>query len=186
MPSRALRAVSRRLTPSLSFSHSATPHANPSSMAIPTISMPPPPPIQQYQQPRTRVALPSVLMRSGTSKGLFLHRRDLPSSQAELTNILLSAMGSRDGDSKQLDGIGGATSTTSKVAIVSKSTRPGVDLDYTFAQVGVGSGTVDFSGNCGNICSGVGPFALDEGLVTAHPGQSEVNFATVQYCVGVR
>jgi len=95
-------------------------------------------------------------------------------------------MGSRDGDSKQLDGIGGATSTTSKVAIVSKSTRPGVDLDYTFAQVGVGSGTVDFSGNCGNICSGVGPFALDEGLVTAHPGQSEVNFATVQYCVGVR
>ncbi|KAH9215899.1 methylitaconate delta2-delta3-isomerase [Leptodontidium sp. 2 PMI_412] len=127
------------------------------------------------QQARTRRLLPSVMMRCGTSKGLFLHRRDLPQDQSLWSNVLLSAMGSRDGDSRQLDGVGGATSTTSKVAIVSKSTRPGIDVDYTFAQVGVGSSKVDFSGNCGNICSGVGPFALDEGLVEPGNGQTEMD-----------
>lgn len=83
-------------------------------------------------------------------------------------------MGSRYGDQKQIDGVGGATSTTSKVAIVSKSTRPDADVDYTFAQVAVGQGKVDFTGNCGNMASGVGPFALDEGLVHAVPGQNTV------------
>lgn len=83
-------------------------------------------------------------------------------------------MGSACGDKHQLDGVGGATSTTSKVAVVSKSKRPDADVDYTFAQVAVGSRKVDFSGNCGNIASGVGPFALDEGLVLAKPGQKEV------------
>jgi 2-methylaconitate cis-trans-isomerase PrpF len=85
-------------------------------------------------------------------------------------------MGSRDGDQKQIDGVGGATSTTSKVAVVSKSSRTGIDVDYTFVQVGVGSEKVDFTGNCGNIASGVGPFALDEGLVHPEPGQTEVGF----------
>lgn len=84
-------------------------------------------------------------------------------------------MGSRDGDQRQLDGVGGATSTTSKVAVVRRSSRPGIDVEYTFVQIGVGSDKVDFSGNCGNICAGVGPFALDEGLVTAAPGQTEVS-----------
>ncbi|KAH7324008.1 methylitaconate delta2-delta3-isomerase [Rhexocercosporidium sp. MPI-PUGE-AT-0058] len=126
------------------------------------------------QQVRTRHVLPSVMMRCGTSKGLFLHRRDLPQDKSLWNNVLLAAMGSRDGDVRQLDGVGGATSTTSKVAIVSKSTRPGIDVDYTFAQVGVGSSKVDFSGNCGNICSGVGPFALDEGLVVPAAGQTEM------------
>ncbi|KAL9033363.1 MAG: hypothetical protein Q9214_007552 [Letrouitia sp. 1 TL-2023] len=73
-----------------------------------------------------------------------------------------------------MDGVGGATSTTSKVAVVAKSKRPDADVDYTFAQVAVGSRKVDFSGNCGNIASGVGPFALDEGLVSAKLGQKEV------------
>jgi len=121
-----------------------------------------------------RHRLPSVMMRSGTSKGLFLHRKDLPQNKAVWGPVLLSVMGSKLGDQKQLDGIGGGTSTTSKVAIVSKSSRPDADVDYTFVQVAVGKGAVDFSGNCGNMACGVGPFALDEGLVQAIPGQTSV------------
>jgi 2-methylaconitate cis-trans-isomerase PrpF len=101
----------------------------------------------------------------------------MPTDQSIWGNVLLAAMGSREGDRKQIDGVGGATSTTSttsKVAIVSKSTRPDADVDYTFAQVAVGQGKVDFSVNCGNMASGVGPFALDEGLVQAMSGQTEV------------
>ncbi|CZT52601.1 uncharacterized protein RSE6_13951 [Rhynchosporium secalis] len=124
---------------------------------------------------RHRHVIPSVMMRCGTSKGLFLHKKDLPREQSQWSPILLAAMGSRDADQRQLDGVGGATSTTSKVAVVSRSTRPGIDVDYTFAQVGVGSSKVDFSGNCGNISSGVGAFALDEGLVTPKPGQTQID-----------
>ena len=123
---------------------------------------------------KTRHYLPAVWMRAGTSKGLFIHRSDLPAREEAWGPILLSAMGSQDSDSMQLNGIGGATSTTSKVAIVAPSKRPGVDVDYTFAQVAVGASAVDMSGNCGNIASGVGPFAIDEGLVDVRPGQTEV------------
>ena len=122
-----------------------------------------------------RHAIPSVWMRAGTSKGLFIHRHHLPASKSEWTPILLSAMGSQDGDSRQLNGIGGATSTTSKVAVISKSKRLGVDVDYTFIQVAPNEARIDMSGNCGNIASGVGPFALDEGLVAAIPGQTEAS-----------
>ena len=125
--------------------------------------------------------LPSVMMRSGTSKGLFLHQRDLPAAKSEWGSILLAAMGSRDGDQRQLDGVGGATSTTSKVAVISKSNRPGIDIEYTFVQIGVGSDKVDFSGNCGNICAGVGPFALDEGLVVPSPGATEVSSSSFDF-----
>ena len=83
-------------------------------------------------------------------------------------------MGSKNEDPRQIDGIGGATSTTSKVAVVSPSSRPGIDVEYTFAQVAVGKDKVDYSGNCGNIASGVGPFALEEGMVGAKPGQKKV------------
>ena len=83
-------------------------------------------------------------------------------------------MGSRNGDVRQLDGIGGGSSVTSKIAVVSKSNRPGIDVDYTFVQVAVGQEKIDMSGNCGNMSSGVGPFALDEGLVEAEPGLDEV------------
>ncbi len=120
-----------------------------------------------------RYVLPSVLMRAGTSKGLFIQRKHLPIIESEWPAMLLAAMGSREGCPRQLDGVGGATSTTSKVAVISPSSRPGIDVDYTFIQVGVGSEAVDLSGNCGNILAGVGPFALDEGLVTAEPGQTE-------------
>lgn len=83
-------------------------------------------------------------------------------------------MGSRNGDPRQLNGIGGATSTTSKVAVVSPSRTPGIDVEYIFAQVAVGKQKIDYSGNCGNIASGVGPFAVEEGMVQAKPGQKYV------------
>ncbi|KFA65887.1 hypothetical protein S40285_09203 [Stachybotrys chlorohalonatus IBT 40285] len=79
-------------------------------------------------------------------------------------------MGSKNDDLGQIDGVGGATSVTSKVAVVSPSARPDVDVDYTFVQVAVGHETIDLSGNCGNMCSGVGPFAIQEGLVVPPPG----------------
>lgn len=113
-------------------------------------------------------------MRAGTSKGLFFHERDLPASSKLWDSILLSAMGSTQANSRQVNGVGGATSTTSKVAIVAKSKRPNIDVDYTFVQVAPDQPRVDMTGNCGNIASGVGPFSLDEGIVQARPGQSEV------------
>lgn len=108
-----------------------------------------------------RRRLPAVLMRAGTSRGLFLHRRDLPADKADWGPVLIAAMGSRLGDPRQLEGVGGATSTTSKVAIVESSSRPGVDVEYTFVQVTVGAEVVDLTGNCGNMASGVAAFALD-------------------------
>ncbi|KAL1869684.1 hypothetical protein VTK73DRAFT_3058 [Phialemonium thermophilum] len=83
-------------------------------------------------------------------------------------------MGSRNGDQRQLEGVGGATSTTSKVVVVSRSEREDIDVEYTFAQVAVGAEKVDMSGNCGNMASGIAAFALDEGLVKAEPGQTEM------------
>ncbi|WYZ41370.1 hypothetical protein EsH8_V_000265 [Colletotrichum jinshuiense] len=84
-------------------------------------------------------------------------------------------MGSKYNDARQIDGIGGGSSVTSKVAVIAPSNRPGIDVEYTFVQVAVGSETVDFSGNCGNICSGVGPFAVQERLVTPRPGARTVD-----------
>jgi hypothetical protein len=121
-----------------------------------------------------RYRLKSVLMRSGTSRGLFLHRHDLPPSPSDWDSVLIGAMGSRNNDPRQLEGVGGATSTTSKVVVVAKSDRPGIDVEYTFAQVTVGQEKVDMTGNCGNMASGVAAFALEEGLVVAAPGQMEV------------
>ncbi|CAD0083811.1 unnamed protein product [Aureobasidium vineae] len=124
--------------------------------------------------PKKRRALPAVWMRAGTSKGLYLHRQDLPQSQQDWSPVITRVMGSYDADPKQLDGIGGATSTTSKVAVISRSTRPDADVDYTFVQVTIGAPKLDMTGNCGNIASGVGPFAVDEGLVDILPGQSQI------------
>ncbi|GLA25039.1 hypothetical protein AnigIFM63326_001648 [Aspergillus niger] len=123
-----------------------------------------------------RKSLPAVWMRAGTSKGLFLHRRHLPASKTLWEPILLSAMGSSKGSSRQIDGVGGASSTTSKVAIVERSNRPGVDVEYTFVQVAPDQPRIDVTGNCGNIASGVGPFALDEGLVNIPEREKEVGF----------
>lgn len=124
---------------------------------------------------RLRKSMPAVLMRAGTSKGLFIHRAHLPPSESDWAEPLLAAMGSRYSDPRQLDGLGGATSVTSKVAVVAPSARPGIDVDYTFVQVAVGNEKVDLSGNCGNMVSGVGPFAVQERLVTAEPGTQTVD-----------
>ena len=147
------------------FSKSVPLHHTFASVAMPYI---------EEQHDVRRRSITAVMMRAGTSKGLFLHRDHLPENTDEWSPILLSAMGSATGDKRQLDGVGGATSTTSKVAVVGRSQREDADVDYTFAQVAVGSKKVDMSGNCGNMACGVGPFALDEGLVTADPGQREV------------
>ncbi|MFC5749275.1 PrpF domain-containing protein [Actinomadura rugatobispora] len=109
-------------------------------------------------------AIPAVLMRGGTSKGLFLHARDLPPPGPARDALVLDLMGSPD--PMQIDGLGGTHSSTSKVVVVEPGSG-GDDVCYWFAQVGVDQPIVDWSGNCGNLTSAVGPFAVDEGLVEA-------------------
>lgn len=111
--------------------------------------------------------IPAVLMRGGTSKGLFFHERDLPADPAVRDQVILAAYGSPDPNRRQIDGIGGALSVTSKVAIISASPSPEYDVIYHFGQVSIDRPIVDFKGNCGNMSSAVGPFAVDEGLVPA-------------------
>jgi 2-methylaconitate cis-trans-isomerase PrpF len=111
--------------------------------------------------------IPAVLMRGGTSKGLFFHANHLPSDPGLRDAVLLAAYGSPDPNRRQIDGVGGAVSTTSKVAIISPSASPDYDVVYNFGQVSIDRPLVDFKGNCGNISSAVGPFAVDEGLIAA-------------------
>lgn len=116
--------------------------------------------------------IPCVIQRGGTSKGVFLHARDLPQDPAVRDEVILSIFGSPD--RRQIDGLGGADPLTSKVAIIAPSTRPGCDIDYTFGAVDLTEPLIDYRGNCGNISSGVGPFAIDEGLVPATGEQTVV------------
>ncbi|MBZ5753154.1 2-methylaconitate cis-trans isomerase PrpF family protein [Metabacillus rhizolycopersici] len=109
--------------------------------------------------------VPVVVMRGGTSKGVFLRYEDMPASRLLWEEFILDIMGSPD--SRQIDGLGGANSLTSKVAIIQKSNLEEVDIEYTFAQVSVENQLVDFKGNCGNISSAVGPYAIEQGLVPA-------------------
>ena len=109
----------------------------------------------------------TVLMRGGTSKGLFFHENHLPTKQDDRDSVILAIYGSPDPNKRQVDGIGGAASTSSKVAIISPSDNPDYDVVYNFGQVSIDRPIVDFKGNCGNISSAVGPFAIDEGLVKA-------------------
>jgi len=106
-------------------------------------------------------------MRGGTSKGLFFHEKDLPSDPRLRDQVILSAYGSPDPYKRQIDGVGGAFSVTSKVAIISPSPSPDYDVVYHFGQVSIDRPIVDVKGNCGNMSSAVGPFAVDEGLVKA-------------------
>ncbi|WCL53420.1 4-oxalomesaconate tautomerase [Gimibacter soli] len=111
-------------------------------------------------------------MRGGTSKGGYFLKGDLPADRAARDTFLLRVMGSPD--PRQIDGMGGADPLTSKVAVVSKSDRPGVDVDYLFLQVFVDQAIVSDAQNCGNILAGVGPFALERGLVDAAEGETKV------------
>ncbi len=111
-------------------------------------------------------------MRGGTSKGAFFLRGDLPAEAEARNDFLLRIMGSPD--DRQIDGMGGADPLTSKVAVVSPSERPGVDVDYLFLQVFVDQALVSDSQNCGNMLAGVGPFAIERGLVQAEDGETRV------------
>lgn len=111
------------------------------------------------------VPLRVSILRGGTSRGVFFLENDLPTDRAAIAPILLDVFGSPD--IRQINGLGGATSQTSKAAIIGPSTRPDADVDYTFAQVNIGEPMIDWGGNCGNISSAVGPFAINQGFVRA-------------------
>ncbi|MBN6149325.1 2-methylaconitate cis-trans isomerase PrpF [Xanthomonas sp. AmX2] len=118
-----------------------------------------------------QLRIPATYMRGGTSKGVFFRRQDLPAAAqvpgAARDSLLLRVIGSPDPYAKQIDGMGGATSSTSKAVIVAPSERPGHDVDYLFGQVSIDRPFVDWSGNCGNLSAAVGPFAIANGLVDA-------------------
>ena len=112
-----------------------------------------------------QIRIPAVFMRGGTSNAVVFHARDLPRERALWDEIFLAAIGSPDPYGRQLDGMGGGISSLSKVCVVGPASRPDADIDYTFAQVQVKEAKVDYSANCGNMSSAMGPFAVDEGLV---------------------
>jgi len=109
--------------------------------------------------------IPAAVIRGGTSKGVFLFRKDLPEDPAERDRLILRIFGTPD--PRQIDGLGGADPLTSKVAIIGPPSRPDADVDYTVGYVGIDKAVVDYQGNCGNISFAVGPFCVDEGLVPA-------------------
>ncbi|WP_334162563.1 4-oxalomesaconate tautomerase [Phenylobacterium sp.] len=120
----------------------------------------------------TQTAIPCTVMRGGTSKGLYFRSQDLPADVATRDAVLLAAMGSPD--PRQIDGLGGAHPLTSKIAVVGRSTHPDADVDYLFLQAVVDEPRIDAGQNCGNLLAGVGPFAIEEGLVAAQDGVTTV------------
>ncbi|WP_199104524.1 4-oxalomesaconate tautomerase [Aquitalea sp. ASV11] len=122
-------------------------------------------------------ALPCVWMRGGTSKAAFFHAADLPADPAERDRLLLAAM---DGtDARQIDGIGGAHPLTTKIAIISRSSRDDADIDYLFGQLVIGAKRIDYAPTCGNILAAVAPFALEEGLLPCNDGETRVRIHMV-------
>jgi 4-oxalomesaconate tautomerase len=118
-----------------------------------------------------------TMLRGGTSRGLYFEPQDLPADPAERNDLLLRLMGTPD--PRQIDGLGGSTTLTSKVAVVSRSDEPEMDIDYLFLQLGVDEATVSDRQNCGNILAGVGPFAVERGLVPAGDGETSVRIRMV-------
>ncbi|MGF6771660.1 putative AcnD-accessory protein PrpF [Paraburkholderia sp. GAS199] len=120
---------------------------------------------------RPQIRIPATYMRGGTSKGVFFRLQDLPEAAqvpgAARDALLMRVIGSPDPYGKQIDGMGGATSSTSKTVIIAKSSRPDHDVDYLFGQVSIDRAFVDWSGNCGNLSAAVGPFSISAGLVDA-------------------
>lgn len=114
-----------------------------------------------------QLRIPAVYMRGGSSKGVFFHARDLPPAGPARDALLLRVIGSPDPYGKQIDGMGGATSSTSKVVMITPSCRPDCDVDYLFGAPAIEAPVIDWSGNCGNLSAAVGPFAISEGLVEA-------------------
>lgn len=122
----------------------------------------------------TETFIPATFIRGGSSKGVFFRVQDLPADPAVRDRILLTVLGSPDANGRQLNGMGGGVSSLSKAVLIGPPSRPDADVDYTFAQVAVDRPVVDWSSNCGNLSSAVGPFALDAGLVTAADGEALV------------
>ena len=116
-----------------------------------------------------QIRIPATYMRGGTSKGVFFRLQDLPEAAqvpgAARDALLMRVIGSPDPDGKQIDGMGGASSSTSKTVIVAKSSKADHDVDYLFGQVAIDKAFVDWSGNCGNLSAAVGPFAITSGLI---------------------
>jgi 2-methylaconitate isomerase len=127
----------------------------------------------------TQHFIPAAFIRGGSSKGVFFHARDLPTDRAAIDPILLGVLGSPDPNGRQLDGMGGGISSLSKGVIIGPPTHPEADVDYTFAQVSVDRPVVDWKGNCGNLSSAVGPFAVDEGLVRVADGAALIRIHQV-------
>lgn len=131
--------------------------------------------------------IPLAVYRGGTSRGLFFHAKDLPADQEERDRCFLALLGSPD--LRQIDGMGGTTSHTSKVAVVGPSEEPDSDVDYLFGQVAVAEPLVDYSGMCGNLVAAVGYFAVDEGLVEAREPYTTVRVHNVntqkRFCIHV-
>ena len=118
--------------------------------------------------------LPAAFMRGGTSKAIMFHAKDLPANREEWDPIFLAALGSPDPNGRQINGMGGGISSLSKVCVIAPSGRGDADVDYTFAQVLIQDPKVDYSANCGNMSSAVGPFAVDEGIVQSRDGATTV------------
>ena len=121
-----------------------------------------------------QLKIPAVFMRGGTSNAIVMRQSDLPPDRAQWDEIFLAAIGSPDPYGRQLDGMGGGISSLSKVCVVGPPTRADADIDYTFAQVQVKEAKVDYSGNCGNMSSAMGPFAVDAGLIKVAGKQAVV------------
>jgi probable AcnD-accessory protein PrpF len=143
-----------------------------------------------------QIKIPAVYMRGGTSKGVFFRLQDLPQAAQvpgeARDKLLLRVIGSPDPYAKHIDGMGGATSSTSKTVIVAPGTRPGHDVDYLFGQVAIDKPFVDWSGNCGNLSAAVGPYAIangfidaaripDNGIVTVRIWQANINKTIVAH-----
>jgi 4-oxalomesaconate tautomerase len=127
--------------------------------------------------PMQQTAIPCLFMRGGTSRGPFFKATDLPADVATRDRVLLAVLGSPD--KRQIDGLGGAHPLTSKVGIVARSTRPGVDLEFLFAQLQPDKDTVDTTPNCGNMLAAVVPFALETGLAPAQGGTTTLRVLTL-------
>ena len=120
-----------------------------------------------------QLRLRAVFMRGGTSKAVMFRAADLPAERELWTPIFLGVIGSPDPNGRQLDGMGGGISSLSKICVIGPPTRAGADVDYTFAQVSVKDAAVDYSGNCGNMSSAIGPFAVDENLIAVADADGE-------------
>jgi 2-methylaconitate cis-trans-isomerase PrpF len=119
--------------------------------------------------------VPAVFMRGGTSKAIVFHEKDLPLDRGLWPELFVAAIGANDPNGRQLNGMGGGISSLSKVCVIGPPSRSDADIDYTFFQLAPKNASVDLSGNCGNMSSAMGPFAIDEGLVKGNGNLAEVN-----------